>query len=206
MTGTIRRDWYKLHREMFIPATTISQPYDSYVIGSGPAGITLALELAKANKTVLIFESGTATDARDDMPNAIGYGHFGVRHWNRHSVRALGGTSRIWNGQCVTLMERDFDNPVSGVSWPISRTELVPYYRRAVDLLDADPTIVDAEWPWCPGFVRRPIARDKPTRFGLKYVDLLEESQTIHVALGTSVVGFDANASRTVVEALKVFI
>ena len=139
------------------------------------------------------------------MPNAIGYGHFGVRHWNRHSVRALGGTSRIWNGQCITLMERDFDNPVSGVSWPISRTELVPYYRRAVDILDVDPSIVDAEWPWCPGFVRRPIARNKPIRFGLKYVDLLEESQTIHVALASSVVGFDANASRTVVEALKFF-
>ena len=60
---------------MWVTSGTLRPVYDCYVIGSGPAGITLALELAKANKKVLLFESGTATDARAHMPNAINQGH-----------------------------------------------------------------------------------------------------------------------------------
>ena len=191
---------------MLIPAAPSGRPYDYYVIGSGPAGVTLALELAKANRTVLLFESGAATEARVDMPNAVGYGHLGVRHWNRHSIRALGGTSRVWNGWCFTLMERDFDNPVAGVRWPITKADLAPYYSRAMaEVLERDPGTVDAEWPWCPGFLWRPVSREEPTRFGAKYLDVLEKSQTIHVALESSVVRMDANASRTAVESLSYF-
>ena len=106
---------------MWLTSGTLRQMYDCYVIGSGPAGITLALELAKANKKVLLFESGTAIDARADMPNAINYGHLRDGWWDRHSIRTLGGTSKVWTGWCVTLRERDFDNPAVGVRWPITR-------------------------------------------------------------------------------------
>ena len=105
---------------MWITSGTLRPVYDSYVIGSGPAGITLALELAKANKKVLLFESGTATDARAHMPNAINQGHLPDGWWDRHSIRTLGGTSKVWTGWCVTLMERDFDNPAVGIRWPMS--------------------------------------------------------------------------------------
>ena len=109
---------------MWLTSGTLRQMYDCYVIGSGPAGITLALELAKANKKVLLFESGTAIDARADMPNAINYGHLRDGWWDKHSIRTLGGTSKVWTGWCVTLRERDFDNPAVGVRWPIARPEL----------------------------------------------------------------------------------
>ena len=79
---------------MWLTSGTLRQMYDCYVIGSGPAGITLALELAKANKKVLLFESGTAIDARADMPNAINYGHLRDGWWDKHSIRTLGGTSK----------------------------------------------------------------------------------------------------------------
>ena len=158
---------------MWLTSGTLRQMYDCYVIGSGPAGITLALELAKANKKVLLFESGTAIDARADMPNAINYGHLRDGWWDRHSIRTLGGTSKVWTGWCVTLRERDFDNPAVGVRWPIARPELVPYYRRAAEVLDRDPSIVDVETPLVPGFVYRPFSRAAPTRFALKYFDVL---------------------------------
>ena len=184
---------------------TLRHGYDCYVIGSGPAGITLALELAKANKKVLLFESGTATDARADMPNAINQGHLTDNWWNKHSIRTLGGTSKVWTGLCVTLTERDFDNPAVGVRWPITRPELVPYYRRAAEALDRDASIVDVEMPLVPGFVYRPFSMGAPTRFGLKYFNVLEKSSTIHVALGFSVVGLDADASRSAVRTLTYF-
>ena len=44
---------------MFLTDGLPSRSYDCYVIGAGPAGITLSLELAKANRTVLVFETGT---------------------------------------------------------------------------------------------------------------------------------------------------
>ena len=142
---------------MWIASGTLRPGYDCYVIGSGPAGITLALELAKANKKVLLFESGTATDARADMPNAINQGHLPDGWWDRHSIRTLGGTSKVWTGWCITLTERDFDNPAVGVRWPITRPELVPYYRRATEVLDRDTSIVDVETPLVPEFVYRPF-------------------------------------------------
>ena len=56
-----------------------------------------------------------------------------------------------------------------------------------------------------PGFVYRPFSRGTPTRFGLKYLDVMEKSSTIHVALGFSVVGLDADTSRSAVRTLTYF-
>ena len=89
--------------------------YDCYVIGSGPAGITLALELAKANKKVLLFESGTAIDARADMPNAINYGHLRDGWWDKHSIRTLGGTSKVWTGWLSAEKEKSMKGKRSAV-------------------------------------------------------------------------------------------
>ena len=199
------RRYYAIGFPMLLTNSLPSQTFDCYVIGTGPAGITLALELARANKTVLLFESGTATDARSDMLNAVNHGHFPDGWWDRHSVRALGGTSRVWSGFCVTLTELDFNNPAVGLRWPMTRATLVPYYRRAAAILDRDPAIVDVETPLVPGFVYRPFSVGRPTRFGRKYREVLEHSATIHVALGVSVVGLDANASRSAVTGLTCF-
>lgn len=190
---------------MLLTSGRLGQAYDCYVVGSGPAGITIALELAKANKTVLVFESGTATEARTDLPNAANHGHFRDGSWDRHSVRALGGTSRLWTGWCVTLTERDFDNPATGVRWPITKSTLTPYYRHATTILDRSTSIVDVETPLVPGFNYRPFSTASPTRFARKFRDVLDESPTVHVALGSSVVGLDANESRSVVRTLTCF-
>ena len=183
----------------------VSQPYDAFVIGSGPAGITTAVELAKANRRVLVFESGTATEARTDMVNAVNYGHFGDNWWDRHSVRVLGGTSRVWTGWCTTLMERDFNNPAAGVRWPITKSTLAPYYQRAAAILDRKPAMLDVERRWMQRFLYRPYSRERATRFGTKYFDVLEKSPAIHVALSCSVVALDPNPSRSAVERLSYF-
>ncbi len=179
--------------------------FDCFVIGSGPAGITTAVELARANRKVLIFESGTADEARTDMLNAFNAGHFRDDWWDKHSIRVLGGTSRVWTGWCATLMERDFNNPAVGVRWPITKSTLAPYYRRAAAILDRDPAALDLERRWSPGFLFRPFSREPPTRFGAKYFDVLEESAAIHVALSCSVVGLEPNSSRSAVERLSYF-
>ena len=192
---------------MFLTDGLPDRSYDCYVIGAGPAGITLALELARANRTVLLFESGTATEARNDLPNSINSGHFRDGWWNLHSVRVLGGTSRIWSGSCATLMDVDFDNPAVGVRWPITKSALTPYYPRSATILDQNPAIFDMDIPVTPGFSYRPFSRagDSPTRFGSKYAETLGASSTIDVALGTSVVGLDADEARSAVRTVECF-
>ena len=190
---------------MFLPDGLPDRHYDCYVIGAGPAGITLALELAKANRTVLVFETGTVTEPRGDMPNAVNYGHFRDGWWDQHSIRALGGTSRVWSGWCATLMEVDFANPVTGVRWPITKSDLAPYYPRAAAVVDREPSILDVETPFIPGFVYRPFSRGAATRFGRKYREGLSTSSLVDVAVGRSVIGLDANASRSAVRALTCF-
>ena len=176
--------------------------FDCFVIGSGPAGITTAVELARANRKVLLFESGNAGEGREGMLDALNVGHFSDGWWDLHSVRALGGTSRVWHGWCASLMERDFNNPASGVRWPIARADLTPYYRRAAPILDRSPSTLDPETPWIPGFLARPYSLLPATRFGARYFDLLRDSPAIHVALSTSVLALDANSGRSAVRGL----
>ena len=176
--------------------------YDCFVIGSGPAGITTAVALAEANRKILLFESGNDGKARAGMLDALNAGHFRDGWWDRHSVRGLGGTSRVWHGWCASLMERDFNNPAAGVRWPIARSDLVPYYRRAAPILGRRPSILDPEEPWIPGFLSRPYSLHRPTRFGPGYAGLLRDSPAIHVALSTSVVALDANVGRSAVSGL----
>lgn len=136
------------------------------------------------------------------MLDALNTGHFRDGWWDRHSVRGLGGTSQVWNGWCASLMERDFSNPAAGVRWPISRSDLVPYYRRAAPILGRSPSILDPEKPWIPGFLSRPYSLQRPIRFGARYSGLLRDSPAIHVALSTSVLALDADAGRSAVRGL----
>jgi choline dehydrogenase-like flavoprotein len=177
---------------------------DCVVIGSGPAGISLALALERANRRVLMLESGGETPSRE-LANSIGYGHFAGNYWNLHQIKALGGTSNVWAGWVTTPTELTFNNPSVGVRWPITRQELAPYYTRAAPLLERDPSIIDFGMNLFPGFRYRPFSRVAATRFAIKYGDQLRSSSAIDVLLGCSVVGLDANDSRRAVETIRYF-
>ena len=82
---------------MFVTDRFDAAAYDCFIVGSGPAGISLALALAKARKRVLVFESGDADQPRSELSNSIGYGHYAGEYLERalvprprRHVRALG--------------------------------------------------------------------------------------------------------------------
>jgi GMC oxidoreductase/FAD binding domain len=179
-----------------------SDAYDCFVIGSGPAGVSVALALAEAKKKVLIFESGDEQRIRPELANAVGYGHYAGEHWNAHSVRMLGGSSNVWAGQCPTPRQFDWNNPAVGLNWPIRRADLMPYWRRAAPILDHDPAFIDFERSLISGFLYRPVPAAIPTRVGVKYLPTLKSSPSVDVAPGRSVIALDANDGRSAVTRL----
>lgn len=121
---------------------------DVCIVGSGPAGIVLGLELMGSGLTMCILESGArAPDRRRNPPaggTSVGYPYYPLKS---ATVRAFGGSSRHWgsgNGDfwhACPLDDLDFEErpgiPHSG--WPFSRANLVPFYRRAEAVCELEP-------------------------------------------------------------------
>ena len=105
------------------------------IVGSGPAGLTLAGEFIGAGISTLIVESGGMDhDAMYSALNEIeSVGEPRVMDHTLVRDRRFGGTSHSWTGRCAPLDEIDFAPrpwvPFSG--WPIDRRDLLPFLERA---------------------------------------------------------------------------
>ena len=101
---------------------------DLCILGSGPAGLTIAGEFANMPVKVLVIESGGLDE--DPLCDALGeiesVGVPRVMDQTRVRNRIVGGTSHTWSGRCSPLDEIDFEHrdwvPYSG--WPIAPIEL----------------------------------------------------------------------------------
>jgi choline dehydrogenase-like flavoprotein len=117
---------------------------DVLVIGAGPAGVTVALELARAGRSVLLLPGGgrRESEAARDLHRAEGVdGHWGHEPLEATRRRAIGGASALWGGRCVPLEPIDFQARewIPGSGWPIDYEDYWSWAQRACDILDVGP-------------------------------------------------------------------
>ena len=121
------------------------------IVGAGAAGITLAVELARRGRQVTLLEGGGPVleePSQDPYRSVLaGLPHRGI-HAGRFRVQ--GGTTTAWGGQILELDTIDFAERswVAGSGWPITKSDLAPYYARALELEGVSGSIRDDRAVW----------------------------------------------------------
>lgn len=193
---------------------------DVCIVGAGPAGITLALELAAAGVDVALFESGgfeyddSVQNMYEGQPNG---GHSYSLATTRQ--RMFGGTSNHWGGRCRPLGPLDFQQRawVPGSGWPFPHTELEPYYTRAQSIVEIGPPEYGLDY-WVNHFGARKdrtIFDDRgpvqakifqlspPTNFGEVYKDAIKKASSLRCYLFLNAVRIDIGGLGDEVQAIR---
>ena len=116
-----------------------SKMWELCVVGTGPVGMALALEMERLGREVLLLEAGGAEVEAARTAES----HAEVVDLSRHApmeiavVRALGGTSWTWGGRCVAYDDVDWipREFVADAKWPLDHGVVRPYYARAAELM-----------------------------------------------------------------------
>jgi len=174
--------------------------YDVCVIGSGPAGATVAHALGRAGHSVLLLEAGEETwsEASQAVYEGDFYGDPPLLPMSVSRVRQFGGSSNHWGGWCRPLESIDFENKIDGIdgAWPIRRADLDPWLDEACAILELPPFPPDVGF----GDSLRHVAfgYSPPVNFAIRYGDEFRRSDRVHLALGSYVTGFDVDGGRLV--------
>jgi len=147
------------------------------IFGSGPAGISTALELEKKDINSLIVEAGDEYFSKNSQEfykgEIIGDPLLDL---SASRLRQLGGTSGHWGGMCKPFEDYTFKN------WPIKSDELKPYLEKTCKILNInnqfrkaplDKYINQVEYQW------------SKVRFANKYKTHIKKSKKITLVLNT---------------------
>jgi choline dehydrogenase-like flavoprotein len=192
---------------------------DICIVGAGAAGISMALEWNNNKyKVVLLEGGGFEYDPKIQELYAgktTGQPYFPLMSSRLHY---FGGTTGHWAGFCSPMDQIDFAkrNWVPHSGWPISKSDMDPYYERAHKNLDLGPYKYDMAY-WQKGDVElQPLVNSDsvvwnkiwqfspPTRFGEKYRNSIVQSRNIKLYTYCNVVNIITNENGSKVKELVV--
>ncbi len=179
--------------------------YDLCVVGSGPAGMMVALEYARnhPDREVLLAEfgavDGTGKNSLDDSIKNLNP----ANHHDPYECtnKGLGGSSLTWGGRCVMYDAIDFEDReiIEGeCTWGPDMLDAVrPYLSKAAEYFEcgSGPFSTDEMPAWrekriAEGFQQgdvldSPVERwSMPTRFGARYREELAALDNVTLLCG----------------------
>jgi choline dehydrogenase-like flavoprotein len=178
--------------------------FDVCVFGSGPAGMTTALELARAGKRVALVEAGGFIFSEQSQNHYDGT-ESGIQNWNAiryKRLRYFGGTSGHWAGRCGVFDDIDFDaNPYHGMpGWPIPRQAVMEHLAAATQILDLGSQRLEVRSLGSTdrdsAFTHAAVAVSPPTRFGEKYRREVTESPNLQLYTNANLTELVPGAAR----------
>jgi choline dehydrogenase-like flavoprotein len=196
------------------------------IVGTGPAGLTLARELINQNFRVCLLESGGIDEpdpATASLAEVENDGEFvQVLPDQRH--RRYGGNARYWGinidqnlqgPRLCPLDEVDFEQrdwlPHSG--WPFDRSHLLPFYERAQAVCQLGPFAYDGkDWAdeQAPILPFRDRITTKMFQFGpakafyQEYRDQIDQADQITTYLNANAVELETDETAKTVERVRV--
>lgn len=182
------------------------------IIGSGPAGITLSLELAKSGRKVFLLEAGGIDDKNMNL-EILGVEEAGIPSYIQQSrLRYFGGTSGHWAGWCSPLDVEDFHHAKGMTTeWPIFQQDLIPYYDIAIKVLNLNDSFftngksIHEQFFNQSGVTLKKWQFSTPVaRFGEKFRDEVRKSRNISLLHSAPVIDFEMNSSGNSVKSVLV--
>ena len=195
---------------MILDARIQSVPLDRgatvVVVGAGPAGLTLARELAPVTD-VLVLEGG-GLESEGDAARFLEGECIGLDYpLTETRARQFGGSSDLWAGYCAVFDDHDFERRdwVEYSGWPIGLDDLKPYFPAAAAILNLGEFDFDARQIATRAQIAFPIDDDRivptvwrfgtPTqRFGTRLRPFVEASREITTLVHACVVGIESSA------------
>ena len=191
--------------------------FDVCIVGAGPAGITVALELERSGARVCVLESGGFGYGR--RTQAL-YGGEGIDEsylpLRDTRLAAFGGSTKIWGGWCRPLDEIDFERRpwVADSGWPFERGTLEPFYHRAHELcglgdFEYDPTVWERRGagqplPVTDHGLTTSMFHVTPIGFGEAYRSVLQRASGVTVLLHAIALRLHVSPASEAVESVDV--
>lgn len=121
---------------------------DICIIGTGAAGMSIALQFLGSSVDVLMVESGLL-DRHPEIEDLNEIESVGQRRAPQDVTRCrgFGGTTALWSGRCGLFDPIDFQQRgwVADSGWPVDRSEILSFTHRASRLLGLGPMLYEDE-------------------------------------------------------------
>jgi len=152
------------------------------IFGSGPAGITTALELEKKNIKSIIIEAGQESYDENSQKHYKGetYGD-PITDLSASRLRQFGGTSGHWGGWSKPMADYNFEK------WPINSNDLDQYQKNTCKILDIKNQFRNLK---LNDYLDQIEFQYSSVKFADKFGELIKKSNKILLILNTQLLNF----------------